>query len=434
MQNVRTETFQQTPIPIETAYFLNDAAKFKTDKGYQLMRDKNKFNRYYFNYPPEWKTSNMGEMIVGVRSLWTLNKRRYMKFLLLLRKYPKKDFFDKAQMLYPKEYGEMNLEEFNKLELTDERIQEIIDKMDQTLILHLCTEVVIWLSVESDLRDTFYGVNKCVTERMNLHKRIQSRIDTLKDVTNDTKFKMTQTLNRFSNKELVHLYNLGFWFEQYNSSMEPSNFDIEVQMDGYYENGSFNEVFYSPRNTNFPELPWGEYHVDIMLANVQSTFDKRYTCNASMMRPNEALLGKDETLPGLLVAWGCQTTSNPQPLDDKDKFSNDFNTVFNIGDESWQNSLDYITRFHRKLVLKNVYDRNSVKVYASFGNPSNNYYIGNSHVYFNPIKYYKLNAKDDKFWIEFYSGRHPDCPVNIPEDEGFVLEMLFMQNQKLLYT
>ena len=46
-----------TPLPIETAYFLEDA-----------QHDKAKFNRYWFNFPPEWSTANKGESIVGVRS------------------------------------------------------------------------------------------------------------------------------------------------------------------------------------------------------------------------------------------------------------------------------------------------------------------------------------------------------------------------------
>ena len=88
-QMITNDSFQITPIPIETVYFLSDAAKFKTENGYQLMRDKNKFNRYYFNYPPEWKTSNVGESIVGVRSMWTMNKIRPLSFVILVRKYKK---------------------------------------------------------------------------------------------------------------------------------------------------------------------------------------------------------------------------------------------------------------------------------------------------------------------------------------------------------
>ena len=126
--------------------------------------------------------------------------------------------------------------------------------------------------------------------------------------------------------------------------------------------------------------------------------------------------------------------SDPQPLTKDDEFTKDFNAIFNIGDEPWQNGLDYITTFHRFISFRNVYNRSTLKIHASFANQSNDYYVGNSHVYFDPIKYYNLQTKDDKFWIEFYSGRHYNYPVNMPEDEGLVLEMLFMLNQKLLYT
>ena len=49
---------EQTPIPIETIFFLEEA-----------RRDPNKPNRFYFNYPVQWRTNNMGESIIGVRNI-----------------------------------------------------------------------------------------------------------------------------------------------------------------------------------------------------------------------------------------------------------------------------------------------------------------------------------------------------------------------------
>ena len=125
----RTNVYQQTPLPIETAYFLNDAVKVNVEGGKKLMRDPNKFNRFYFDYPPEWKTSNTGEMIVGVRSMWTLNKRRIFPFLIFLRKYRKQKFYETAKKVYPDEYGEMNLAQFVCTYIDDDKIQTIIDKI-----------------------------------------------------------------------------------------------------------------------------------------------------------------------------------------------------------------------------------------------------------------------------------------------------------------
>ncbi len=52
---------EPTPIPIEYAYFLEDGEQ-----------DPSKPNRYYFNFPQEWCTSNRGESIVGVRRIFML--------------------------------------------------------------------------------------------------------------------------------------------------------------------------------------------------------------------------------------------------------------------------------------------------------------------------------------------------------------------------
>ena len=429
-----------TPLPIETAYFLSDAAKFtynetdeKTGKivvKEKLIRDKTKFNRFYFNYPPEWKTSNVGEMIVGVRSLWTLNKRRTLTFDIFLRKYKKYDFYLKAIEIFPNDYKDMDIGDFTEAYIDDERIQEIINKMDKDKIIVQCFRIKSWLPVESDLREVFSDIDACLkgqTDFKNLLKYYASQTED-----NVERLKYYQYIDQFTEEELICKSKYSFWFKQNDRNSYISTSDRDVQMDGYYENGIFNEVIYSARN----EDPYIDgFYVDIMLTNPQSTntYLKRYKSKSDPDASSSSTLNAtpiDDLFPS---SFNPYSRSDPQPLDDSDKFDDDFNIVFNIGDEPWQNSLDYITRFHRKIVLKNVYDRRSVKVHASFANQSNDFYVGNSQVYFNPIKYYKLNTNDDKFWLEFYSGRHPDCPVNIPEDEGFVLEMIFMQNQKLLY-
>ena len=159
MQNVRTETFQQTPIPLETAYFLNDAAKFKTEKGYQLMRDKNKFNRYYFNYPPEWKTSNVGEMIVGVRSLWTMNKPREFYFHLFLRKYKKVKFFE-ALRKFDEKYKDWYDSELFHLKLSDEVIQQVINTMNEKDIIVVPFTIHVMLKSSDSFIDLWNIINE----------------------------------------------------------------------------------------------------------------------------------------------------------------------------------------------------------------------------------------------------------------------------------
>ena len=160
----RSETFQQTPIPIETVYFLNDAVKFKNTNGYELMRDELKFNRYYFDYPPEWKTSNTGEMIIGVRSIWTLNKRRHLRFSIIIRKYLKEKFHEKAKELYPDEYNIPFLE-FINLKISDDRIDEIVNKMDPKDVIAFPFNINSWLPVTSDLREIYQDLSRCLTNQ-----------------------------------------------------------------------------------------------------------------------------------------------------------------------------------------------------------------------------------------------------------------------------
>ena len=423
------DSFQITPIPSEVAYFLSDAAKFRyeeTDEKTKkvvvkekLVRDKDKFNRYYFNYPPEWKTSNVGEMIVGVRSLWTLTKRRFLKYKFVMRKYKKFDLYDTARNGLKEKYGNMPYDTFINLKLSDEEIQDIINTMsksDMDKIFMESINVISWLPVETDLRELFKDLIANIKEQTSV--KYKSRFSILNKQKKDRRA-YYKSLLKYTEEEILSIYDLDIGFNQSSPN------DCDAQMDGCYEDKIFYEKIYSPRNINNND----PYYIDFAIFPGNNYVGYKYEYYGKITTPVNK--ESSDTFTDITSWRGGKNKSIMYPIGE---FDNDVKAVFNIGKEPWQNSLDYVTTFHRELKFKNVYDRNSVKIHASFGNPSNNYYVGNSHVYFNPIKYYKLNAKDDKFWIEFYSGRHPDCPVNIPEDEGFVLEMLFMQNQKLLYT
>ena len=423
----RSEVYQQTPLPIETAYFLNDAVKLKTDEGYKLMRDPNKFNRFYFNYPPEWKTSNMGEMIVGVRSMWTSNKRRSFPFLIFLRKYQKKKFYETAKKVYPDEYGNLTLAEFVYISIDDDKIQTIIDQMDFSDVIVEPYLIYAEFATNQSFSDFCKDIETCLSCQTSIKNYLKFMISFLDNKYSSDKLNYYQTINKYTDEELACKYQWGFWFDQSNNKESYFSNNKGMSMMGLYQDKKFIERIYSPRNVNVLD----PFYIDIMFAVNTKTYTKRYQdMTVNEIPPNDS----NERLPPIKNRYNPHSRPDPKPLDDNDKFTDDFNTVFNIGDLPYQNSLDYITKFHRRIDLQNVYDRSTVKVHASFANQSNDYYVGNSHVYFNPIKYYKLNSKDDKFWIEFYSGRYHDCPVNIPDDEGFVLEMLFMQNQKLLYV
>ena len=75
-----------TPIPIETVFFLSDGEQ-----------DKSQLNRYYFNYPGNWATSNNGENIIGLRSIKVQKNVFNLEFTIQIAKYNFMDFLDFRQ-------------------------------------------------------------------------------------------------------------------------------------------------------------------------------------------------------------------------------------------------------------------------------------------------------------------------------------------------
>lgn len=117
-----------------------------------------------------------------------------------------------------------------------------------------------------------------------------------------------------------------------------------------------------------------------------------------------------------------------------DNYNDDFKEVFNIGVGPGQNRPEAVDHWHKEIVFSNIWDRHSCKVYSSIAEQSLHHYIGNSQIYFNPIKYYKLNSSDQRFWVELYSGRNYNVPIKLPKNESFVIEMQFLPYNKLLYV
>lgn len=82
---------EQIPLPIETVYCSEIDAVMRarnTLSGTKFNRfGIDNFNRVYFNYPPEWQTSNVGEKIIGVNNMTMHWKDGNLRFTLYVRKY-----------------------------------------------------------------------------------------------------------------------------------------------------------------------------------------------------------------------------------------------------------------------------------------------------------------------------------------------------------
>ena len=129
-----------------------------------------------------------------------------------------------------------------------------------------------------------------------------------------------------------------------------------------------------------------------------------------------------------------KTSEDPEPLDRGDWFDLYTANFFNIGLSVYKNDLNYVNKFHRRLELKNIMTDLQCEVDASFATQSNHNIIGKTNVIFCPIKYYKLNDNDETFWIEFYDRDDLNVPVSFNDNVTFVMDMVFLQNRKLLYS
>ena len=114
------------PIPTETSLFSEDG---EIDPELKW--------RWWFKLPDIWTTSNIGEKIIGIRSIYLMKNRRKIEYTLHLKKY--------------------------KYTKTDDE-----EMIDEKTVNELTVRIVSWLPVERDLRefyvDMFAQVNTAIEE------------------------------------------------------------------------------------------------------------------------------------------------------------------------------------------------------------------------------------------------------------------------------
>ena len=412
---------EQIPIPIETAYFLEDGE-----------RDPAKPNRYWFNFPPEWSTSNRGESIVGVRNIYTIARRRKLEFDLSIRKYLRSAF------------DELKSKEENQNKNDDEIYDMIEDKHKGEVSTH----IISWLATDKDLRDLFEDIiyvlkpkfdeyNKQVMEKYKLSNDVLTKmrnlyltilrkysipvygtVSLIKDSyalffkSNEewkAFLKEIADFNKQNADQLIPLYRLSEINRELN----------DIQMDGYYDydKNTFIETLFSPINT----------HINSYIANP----DYKPTPTPE---PNPPYIKIEDNVNTSLYYVDFKINFLEKNTDENYRRF-DFVDVMNIGNESYQNKPEqFQNKWLRRIDFYNVWDRHSCKVYSSIAEQASHQYIGSSSVFFTPIKYYKLNSTDQKFWVEFYSGRHNNIPIVLPKNESFCIEMQFLSYNKLLYV
>ena len=359
----RQLNIQRTPLPIESVFFQEDVATNtvidntgKQDK--KRIQDPVHWNRYYFDYPPEWVTSDTGEDIVGVRSLWLLNKQRHIKFTLFLRKYAKVHFRTAYNSVHGTNYA---IQRLDKTQISGEELHTIVAKISKEHISVCSIPVDVIIKHDEDFR--------------KIGEYIESHLEAF--------------IPQMNANNSGWIFTLNPHFVQQSMDVKFGNRNKDITVDETYSDDEriFKLVFISPRNTDKYSDNYEngdlDCYVDIAIMKSEESLKKLYDDKYKLLTDDKRL-GWDKT----------------------DYFNDDVCDVFNIAlenSESYQNRFSYFMNFHRKLELKNLWDRHTCKVFASFANQSNHYYVGNSHVMFTPIKYYKLNSRDSRFWKQVFS-------------------------------
>ena len=386
---------EQIPLPIEMVYnsYIDAVTNVNNQSGDETYfhNGPKHFNRIYFKYPPEWRTSNVGEKIIGVRNMkFNVRKGYKLEFELYIRKYRQDKFDELAKGLYPDD--ELDY-------LDNNQIQDVVNRMNRDDVHVYRIEYV------NDIFDNIDDFIKNLYEKIdnkNIYNNLREDIQNSEQTNNEKIAALEQLDADKDNYYLMCLRNdVPFYLKR-------DDIDIkEMIIDNIMLS-----ITSSPHN-------YEDFYFDFMITpfNIGSTYKKFYMWDDN----------KNEPLPYVVM--------NPGELDEDDQFDFDTANYFNIGnDNPNKNSIEYVTKFRRRLDLKNIISSLDCEVAASFASQSNRNIIGRTNEIFNPIKYYKLLDNDDKFWIEFYDRNEIDVPVTFNDFVMFTMDVVFLQNRKLLYS
>ena len=83
-----------------------------------------------------------------------------------------------------------------------------------------------------------------------------------------------------------------------------------------------------------------------------------------------------------------------------------------------------------------VWDRRHVMFTSSIATNTSRNEVGFSEVRYMPVKYFKVNSNETRFWIDLWIGRVTHIPAVLPRDDkdGFNLEVIFLHDDDELYT
>ena len=405
-----TPVNESIPLPIETVYCSEVDAVLRGRKlvgGNKFDRfGVEHFNRLYFKYPPEWQTSNIGEKIIGIRNMSIHWKDANLQFVLYVRKY--------KHIIARSKDDDVNQTAID--ELDDDTLNDNLN------IFHIPINIRI---TNNDTWDDIKSKIMNVINQTNLYNYMYQRLISLYDVPSELLPKLQQ-LDQIKDNYYAMLsesYNL--IGERITFYLEPGDIDIVRST----TNGFTSLQFVSPQNDEDKH----DFFIDFMITtlaphdrDIHSTYNKLYSSTGKSKTPLFLIPSKDPH-----DEFNSAASRNINKYDWFDAYTSDF---FNIGYQLHRNTFKYVFKFHRQIKLMNVMSDLECEVAASFATQSNHNMIGRTIERFTPIKYYKINDDDDMFWVAFYDRDAMNIPVAFNANVIFTMDVVLLQNRKLLYS
>ena len=440
-------------------------------------------NRVHFTYPPEWNTSNVNEKIIGIRNIRMRRKCRTLRFMLYIRKYKKEPFDghedlgkvgytiqllddllddlpgvfweyinrpetaqlkkevnEQSQVTYNRFYYQLGhaerlvvmrsvltydeVTEFMYYPLDDKERDDINKQMNSREGEEARTEIQlaamnpndvivfrIPIQITIDEHDSWNDIHdklmKCVS-RTNLYEYIRSEIITKGEYVAE---RLTE-LNSIRDDYDLMLLKCSDLIE-YSIPFYITNNDVDII--SYTYNQTKQLVIRQPSDILDDN---DKYYCDYLITpDNNESYNRVYKWPDNIDKP-------DYMYPYLIksnnIDFGLDCFAHNQ----------DTSNFLNIG----SNPAEYINKYHRELYFHGVRTDLDCRIAASFANQSNRNIIGHTNESFENIKYYRLNDNGTSFWIECYDNDDINIPISFNNDVVLTMDVVFLQNRKLLYS
>ena len=436
---------EHIPLPIETVYnSIVDSVRVKGDYGTtKYYTDSNEhFNRIYFKYPAEWRTSNLGEKIIGVRHMSVKWRTGWIKFDLFVRKFDN-EMYDKLRDVITR----VNKEICETL--SEDEIHEIVmDNLPDEYVRVYQIPISIRVTSNDNWIDIVNHIRKAIDDH-NLYNHLKEKIMDRK-ITPDERTTLLKQLEDIK--------------DDYESMLAKSDELIGEHIPFYLQSEDIiiEDVF--ENNQHILKLRSKDSHLidlfrstDILITrpnntvlHIGSAYSNFYNGHRSVnfikhrINHDGRLIPYEEPEKPVKPDIGEEEEDWNEPIDEDDIKEQEYNNIkfdpytasfFNIGSGNpFKNNIYKLYHYHHEQILKNILTDLECEVVASFATQSNHYLVGRTNEPFCPIKYYKLNHSDETFWIEFYDKNEIKIPLPINDNVVFTMDMVFLQNRKLLYS